>query len=91
MSSEPSEPELDEKKKAKLLDSFGTPHVAWREVSAGLIAVAISTADIWTYGHDRGFSSSLDEILILTGIALIAGVKNLFGGRATTTDQSEKK
>jgi len=52
----------------------------WREPIAGLLAVGIACYDIWTYGSSQGFSSSLDEILLLTGIALIAGVKNLFGG-----------
>lgn len=52
----------------------------WREPAAGVLAVAISTFDAWTYDRDAGLSSSLDEILLLTGIALIAGVKNLFGG-----------
>lgn len=52
----------------------------WREPIAGLIAVVVGCYDIWTYGSSQGFSSSLDEILLLTGIALIAGVKNLFGG-----------
>jgi hypothetical protein len=52
----------------------------WREPLAGLIAVAVGCFDIWKYGSTAGFSSSLDEILLLTGIALIAGVKNLFGG-----------
>lgn len=53
----------------------------WREPLAGVIAVAIASYDTWVYGRDGGFSTSLDEILILTGIALIAGVRNLFGGR----------
>lgn len=51
----------------------------WREPLAGLISVGIGTYDIWRYGRDGGLTISLDEILILTGIALIAGVRNLFG------------
>lgn len=61
----------------------------WREPLAGLIAVGLGAYDVWTYGRDAGFSASLDEILILTGITLIAGVKNLFGGRPPTNGQSE--
>ena len=53
----------------------------WREPIAGVIAVGLATYDVWHYGRDAGFTSSLDEILILTGIALIAGVRNLFGGK----------
>lgn len=51
----------------------------WREPVAGIVAVVIACVDIWHYGGNEGFSNSLDEILILTGVALIAGVKNLFG------------
>lgn len=50
----------------------------WREPIAGLIAVGIGSWDAWHYGRDAGFSSALDEILILTGIALVAGIRNLF-------------
>lgn len=52
----------------------------WREPLAGIIAVGLGSFDVWKFGRDAGFTSSLDEILILTGVALIAGVKNLFGG-----------
>jgi hypothetical protein len=51
----------------------------WREPLAGAIAIGVGCFDIWHYGASAGFSSSLDEILMLTGVALIAGVKNLFG------------
>lgn len=51
----------------------------WREPVAGFVAVGIGSYDVWAFGRDGGFTSSLDEILILTGIALIAGVRNLFG------------
>jgi hypothetical protein len=54
----------------------------WREPIAGFIAVGLSVFDVWHYGRDAGFTSSLDEILLLTGITLIAGVRNLFGGKA---------
>ena len=52
----------------------------WREPIAGFIAVGLAVSDVWIYGRDAGFTSSLDEILVLTGITLIAGVRNLFGG-----------
>lgn len=52
----------------------------WREPIAGVIAVGVASYDQWHFGRDGGFTSSLDEILILSGIALIAGVRNLFGG-----------
>lgn len=52
----------------------------WREPIAGFIAVGLAVWDVWHFGRDSGFTISLDEILLLTGIALIAGVRNLFGG-----------
>jgi hypothetical protein len=54
------------------------PSYWWREPAAGFISVGLATFDVWHFGRDAGLTSSLDEILILTGIALIAGVKNLF-------------
>ena len=55
----------------------------WREPIAGFLAVGLASYDVWKFGRDAGFTSSLDEILILTGIALIAGVRNLFGSQKT--------
>lgn len=53
----------------------------WREPIAGMVAVGISAWDMWHFGPQAGFSSNLDEILLLSGITLIAGVRNLFGGK----------
>lgn len=50
----------------------------WREIIAGLLAVSVGVFDIWHFGRDAGLSNSIDELLVLTGIALIAGIKNLF-------------
>ena len=63
----------------------------WREPLAGFVAVGVACFDQWLYGRDNGFTSSLDEILVLTGIALIAGVKNLFAGgqKPETSEISE--
>jgi hypothetical protein len=58
----------------------------WREPLAGIIAVGLGSYDTWTYGRDAGFTSSVDEILILTGITLIAGIRNLFGSKAPDGD-----
>lgn len=46
---------------------------------------------MWFYGRDAGFSASLDEILILTGITLIAGVRNLFGAQKPPTGSDESR
>ena len=53
----------------------------WREPAAGLFSVLIACFDTWYMGSQKGFSNSLDEILLLVGITLLAGAKNLFGGR----------
>ena len=63
----------------------------WREPLAGLIAVGLASYDVWVYGRDAGFSASLDEILILTGITLIAGVRNLFGAQKPPSGNDESK
>lgn len=51
----------------------------WREPIAGVASLAIGCYDTWTYGRDHGLTSSLDEILIISGIVLIAGSRRLFG------------
>jgi hypothetical protein len=55
----------------------------WREPLAGLLAVFVGTFDSWHFGRDEGLTSSLDEILILGGIVLIAGSKRLFTGTSS--------
>jgi hypothetical protein len=62
----------------------------WREPVAGLIAVVIGVYDSWFYGHDQGLSSSLDEILVIGGIVLMAGSRRLFGGPPTLIEGKEK-
>jgi hypothetical protein len=52
----------------------------WREPVAGFIAVFIGVFDSWYFPRDAGLSSSLDEILVIGGVVLIAGSKRLFGG-----------
>lgn len=52
----------------------------WREPLAGAISLAIGVYDVWKFGRDAGLSSSLDEILIISGVVLIAGSRRLFGG-----------
>jgi hypothetical protein len=63
-----------------LLDRMEHLQHWWREPIAGIIAAIIAVYDCWHFGAQGGFSNSLDEILLLTGITLIAGVRNLFGG-----------
>lgn len=52
----------------------------WREPLAGAVSLAIGVYDTWRFGRDAGLSSSLDEILIISGVVLIAGSRRLFGG-----------
>ena len=51
----------------------------WREPAAGVLALMIGCFDTWYFGRDAGLSSSLDEILVIGGIVLVAGSKRLFG------------
>lgn len=59
----------------------GDPEHWWREPLAGLLAIAVSCTDIWYFGKEKGLSGPLDELVLLTGITLVAGVRNLFGTR----------
>jgi uncharacterized membrane protein YgdD (TMEM256/DUF423 family) len=52
----------------------------WREPAAGLLALGAGLFDTWHYGRDAGLSSSLDEILVIGGVVLIAGSRRLFSG-----------
>ena len=58
----------------------------WREPVSGLIAVGIGVYDAWKYGHDQGLSSSLDEILVIGGVVLMAGSRRLFSGPPVLTE-----
>jgi hypothetical protein len=62
----------------------------WREPVAGAVAVGIATFDSWKMGRDAGLTSSLDEILIVSGIVLIAGTRRLFGAAPTAGNGSGK-
>jgi hypothetical protein len=63
----------------------------WREPVTGLIAVGSGVYDSWFYGHDAGLSSSLDEILVIGGIVLMAGSRRLFAGPPTLIEGSNGK
>jgi hypothetical protein len=52
----------------------------WREPLAGLLALGAGLFDTWHFGREAGLSTSLDEILVIGGIVLIAGSKHLFTG-----------
>lgn len=53
----------------------------WREPVAGLVAIVIGVSDTWHYGRDGGLSTSVDELLVIGGIILIAGSRKLFLGK----------
>jgi hypothetical protein len=63
----------------------------WREPVAGFISVFIGVFDSWYFPRDAGLSSSLDEILVIGGVVLIAGSKRLFGGTPPIIEGKEKK
>jgi len=52
----------------------------WREPLAGALALGIGVFDTWHYGREAGLSTSLDEILVIGGVVLIAGSRRLFSG-----------
>lgn len=56
----------------------------WREPLAGIASLAIGCYDTWHFGRNDGLTSSLDEVLIISGIVLIAGSRRLFGGVSAT-------
>lgn len=62
----------------------------WREPIAGVVAVGIGVFDVWHYGRDGGLTTSVDELLILGGIVLIAGSRRLFSGAPGVTPPQEK-
>lgn len=47
----------------------------WREPIAGVLALAIGCFDSWHFGREAGLTSSLDELLIVGGVILVAGTK----------------
>lgn len=52
----------------------------WREPIAGLVGCGIGCFDAWHFGRDGGLNASIDELLIIGGIVLIAGSRKLFTG-----------
>lgn len=52
----------------------------WREPLAGFFSLGVGCYDTWKFGRDAGLTSSLDEILVVGGIVLIAGSRKLFMG-----------
>lgn len=54
----------------------------WREPFAGVLALGVGVYDSWIFGRDRGLTGSLDEVLIIGGVILIAGTR-----RFLTTDK----
>lgn len=51
----------------------------WREPVAGILSLAVGCFDSWYFGRNEGLTASLDEILVISGIVLIAGSRRLFG------------
>jgi len=57
----------------------------WREPVAGLVSVIVGCWDTWHFGREAGLSTSLDEILVIGGVVLIAGSRRLFTGSDSQT------
>jgi hypothetical protein len=49
-------------------------YASWRQPLAGAVTIAIACFDLWYMGN-KGFSTSVDELLLFTGIALLAGIQ----------------
>ena len=71
-------PLIPEQVSPPTLKKEGDPQHWWREPISGLLGVIIALVDIWYFGKDKGLSAPLDELILLTGLALIAGIRNLF-------------
>lgn len=56
----------------------------WREPFAGIVSVGVGVWDTWHYGRDAGLSTSIDELLVIGGVVLIAGSRKLFTGQNGT-------
>lgn len=71
-----------DKPDTRLKFARGLEHLVhwWREPIAGVASLAIGCYDTWVFGRTNGLTSSLDEVLIISGIILIAGSRRLFGG-----------
>lgn len=50
----------------------------WREPVAGVVSVIVGLWDTWHFGREGGLSTSVDELLVIGGIVLIAGSRKLF-------------
>ena len=61
----------------------------WREPIAGLCSLAIGAWDTWHYGRDAGLSSSVDELLIIGGVVLIAGSRRFLAGSPPRRDDGK--
>lgn len=66
----------------------------WRQIAAGILSISIGIYDLWFIGRDRGLSSQLDELIILGGLGLIAGIPSFFIDnikRSIKNDEDEPK
>lgn len=61
----------------------------WREPVAGIASLIIGCYDTWHFGRNDGLTSSLDEVLIISGVVLIAGSRRLFGGATSQSPETE--
>lgn len=61
-----------------------------RQVLAGVIGIAIACFDRWHFpSPEVGFSSNIDELLLLVGLGLIAGATGIF--RSGPMPEEDKK
>jgi hypothetical protein len=63
----------------------------WREPLAGLVAFGTGVYDSWFYGKEGGLTSSVDEILVIGGVVLMAGSRRLFSAGPGMLHKEEEK
>ena len=63
-----------------------------RQVLAGVLGLAVACFDRWHYPQpELGFSTNIDELLLLVSLGLIAGAMNIFRGPGPPPPPPESK
>ena len=62
----------------------------WREPVAGAVSIIVGIWDTWRFGRDGGLSTSIDELLVIGGVVLIAGSRRLFTGQRLQQDEPKQ-
>jgi hypothetical protein len=92
MSEEPKNGQPSEKPTPERVEAY---RHWWRSLIGGFVCVGIGCYDEWVFGHNAGFTTSLDELLVIAGVLLIAGapeaVEKMLGPKEIKSPPEEKK